>query len=174
MWQHFLALPLVARIVAWAVLGLLALWAIIKAKVIHAALKKVTDAASEYFWAWFRKKVATGESPDTYERTYKGILEGVWYTSTPRTMELFRVNSNGVKITVQVVDATVLYRLMRGTLVEIDTEVMPGYQAELVKRVRRNGSRLKERFPTETEQYYEWSQKDPMGHWEAHKKDKKS
>jgi hypothetical protein len=34
------------------------------------------------------------------------------------------------------VDATVLYRLMRGTLVEIDTEVMPGYQAELVKHVR--------------------------------------
>jgi len=32
-------------------------------------------------------------------------------------------------------------------------------------------SRLKERFPTEKEQDYEWSQKDPMGHWEAHKHD---
>lgn len=32
--------------------------------------------------------------------------------------------------------------------------------------------RLKERFPTEEEQDYEWSQKDPMGHWEAHKDDK--
>jgi hypothetical protein len=31
--------------------------------------------------------------------------------------------------------------------------------------------RLKDRFPTEKEQDYEWSQKDPMGHWEAHKKD---
>lgn len=33
-------------------------------------------------------------------------------------------------------------------------------------------ARLKERFPTEKEQDYEWSQKDPMGHWEAHRKDK--
>lgn len=34
-------------------------------------------------------------------------------------------------------------------------------------------SRLKERFPTEKEQDFEWSQKDPMGHWEAHRKDVK-
>jgi len=32
--------------------------------------------------------------------------------------------------------------------------------------------RLKERFPTEKERDYEFSQKDPMGHWEAHKDDK--
>jgi hypothetical protein len=30
-------------------------------------------------------------------------------------------------------------------------------------------SRLKERFPTEKEQDYKWSQEDPMGHWEAHR-----
>ena len=29
-------------------------------------------------------------------------------------------------------------------------------------------SRLKERFPTEEEQDYQWSQKDPMGHALAH------
>jgi len=34
-------------------------------------------------------------------------------------------------------------------------------------------SRLKERFPTEKEQDYEWAKTDPMGHWEAHKNDKK-
>ena len=33
-------------------------------------------------------------------------------------------------------------------------------------------SRLKERFPTEKEQDYQWSQRDPMGHWEAHENDK--
>lgn len=33
-------------------------------------------------------------------------------------------------------------------------------------------SRLKERFPTEKEQDYQWAKDDPMGHWEAHKKDK--
>jgi hypothetical protein len=33
--------------------------------------------------------------------------------------------------------------------------------------------RLKERFPTAKEEDYKWSQDDPMGHWEAHKDDKK-
>ena len=30
-------------------------------------------------------------------------------------------------------------------------------------------ARFKERFPTEKEEDYQWSQRDPMGHWEAHK-----
>jgi hypothetical protein len=33
--------------------------------------------------------------------------------------------------------------------------------------------RLKGRFPTEAEQDFAWSQKDPHGHWEAPKNDKK-
>jgi hypothetical protein len=32
--------------------------------------------------------------------------------------------------------------------------------------------RLKDRFPTEKEQDREWARNDPMGHWEAHKRDK--
>jgi hypothetical protein len=32
-------------------------------------------------------------------------------------------------------------------------------------------SRLKDRFPTEREQDYKWAQDDPMGHWEAHKRE---
>jgi hypothetical protein len=31
--------------------------------------------------------------------------------------------------------------------------------------------RLKEKFPTEKEEDYRWSQQDPMGHWEAHRDD---
>jgi hypothetical protein len=34
--------------------------------------------------------------------------------------------------------------------------------------------RLKDRFPTEKEQDYKWAKEDPMGHWEAHKNDKKT
>jgi len=34
-------------------------------------------------------------------------------------------------------------------------------------------ARSRERFPTEKEADYDWSQKDPMGHYEAHKDDKK-
>jgi hypothetical protein len=40
-------------------------------------------------------------------------------------------------------------------------------------RVMNIDSRLKERFPTEKEADYKWSQDDPMGHYEAHKNDKK-
>jgi hypothetical protein len=32
-------------------------------------------------------------------------------------------------------------------------------------------ARLREKFPTEKEEGYDWSQRDPMGHWEAHHKD---
>jgi hypothetical protein len=39
-------------------------------------------------------------------------------------------------------------------------------------KLSRIDSRFKERFPTEKEEDYEWSKKDPMGHWEAHKDDK--
>jgi hypothetical protein len=33
--------------------------------------------------------------------------------------------------------------------------------------------RLKERFPTEKETDLQWGKDDPMGHYEAHKRDKK-
>jgi hypothetical protein len=42
----------------------------------------------------------------------------------------------------------------------------------IVFQLSRIAKRTRERFPTEKEQDYDWSQKDPMGHWEAHKKDK--
>ena len=41
-------------------------------------------------------------------------------------------------------------------------------------KLMRIDARLKERFPTEKEQDYEWSQDDPTGHWEAHKANKKN
>jgi hypothetical protein len=40
-------------------------------------------------------------------------------------------------------------------------------------KITKIDARMKERFPTEKEADYDWSQKDPMGHWEAHKYDKK-
>jgi hypothetical protein len=40
-------------------------------------------------------------------------------------------------------------------------------------KISRIDGRLKDRFPTEKEQDYKWSQVDPMGHWEAHKEPKK-
>jgi hypothetical protein len=40
--------------------------------------------------------------------------------------------------------------------------------------VSRIAARLKDRSPTEKEQDYKWALRDPMGHWEAHKDDKKT
>jgi hypothetical protein len=42
----------------------------------------------------------------------------------------------------------------------------------ILSKVSKIEARTKERFPTEKEADYEWSQKDPAGHWEAHKDDK--
>ncbi|MGZ4839890.1 MAG: hypothetical protein ACXVZR_15175 [Terriglobales bacterium] len=38
-------------------------------------------------------------------------------------------------------------------------------------RIEQIAARFKERFPREKETDLDWAQKDPMGHWEAHKKD---
>jgi hypothetical protein len=39
--------------------------------------------------------------------------------------------------------------------------------------VGRIGSRLREHFPTRKEADRDFARRDPMGHWEAHKDDKK-
>ena len=45
--------------------------------------------------------------------------------------------------------------------------------ATIEHRLDKIDKRSRERFPTEKEADYEMSQKDPMGHWELHKDDKK-
>ena len=44
--------------------------------------------------------------------------------------------------------------------------------ALILWKISKIDARLKERFPTEKEVDYKWSQEDPAGHWEAHKDDK--
>jgi hypothetical protein len=39
---------------------------------------------------------------------------------------------------------------------------------------RKIEKRTKERFPTEKEADDDWARKDPMGHWEAHRKETSS
>lgn len=40
----------------------------------------------------------------------------------------------------------------------------------ILLRLGKIDARLKERFPTEKERDRKWAQIDPMGHWEAHRK----
>jgi hypothetical protein len=137
MWQHFLALPLVARIITYAGLGMLAIWASLKSKAIHAIAKKATDTLSDMFWGWLRKKIMLPAQPQTNnERTYKGSFKEYWYSSVPRPMHFFKVIHNGLATTVPVWDTPMFIGLKPGTFVEVDTEALPGYKMETVKRVR--------------------------------------
>jgi hypothetical protein len=136
MWQHLLALPLVARIVALTAAGLLALWGAIKAKAIHAAVKKATDKATTWFWGWLGAKILPHTpQKNSGERTYKGTFQEYRYTSVPRATHLFTIVHEGVATTVPVLDTALFIPIKRGALIEIDTEALPGYEAELVKRV---------------------------------------
>jgi hypothetical protein len=138
MWQHFLTLPLVARVIAYAGVGILALWGIIKAKAIHATVKKATDTASAWFWARLRQKINSGhpQQPATNERTYKGVFDNYAYSSTPYPVYLLQITSNGVTMTVGVEVTPLVAGIKPGTFVEIDTETRSGYTKEFVKRVR--------------------------------------
>ena len=61
-----------------------------------------------------------------------------------------------------------------GRNVEVLLAVIAALLFCVIVQLGRIASRLKEKFPTEEEEDYRWSQKDPMGHWEAHKNDKGS
>lgn len=138
MWQHFLALPIVARVLAYAGVGLLALWGILKAKAIHGALKKAKDTATTWFWAWLHKKINLGhpQQPATNERTYKGVFDNYSYSSTPEPVYLLQITRH-VTTTKVVVEVTPLFAgIKAGTWVEVDTETRSGYTQEFVKRVR--------------------------------------
>jgi hypothetical protein len=59
------------------------------------------------------------------------------------------------------------------TRVEFLLGIIPVILFFILPRLSSISSCLRERFPTEFESDYEWSQKDPAGHWEADKNDKK-
>ena len=140
MWQRVLVLPIVARIIVWAGGAVLALYTAIKAKAIHAAMRKASGAAFARFWKWVHTRATLGHPQDSNEKTYKGIFQDYWYTSTPRAMNFFSLIQDGVTTTVQVLDTNLLARLKKGALVEIDTEASPGHDYEIVRRVRVHGA----------------------------------
>ena len=58
------------------------------------------------------------------------------------------------------------------TRVDIFLAVIVALLFLILLAVERIASRLKEKFPTEKEEGRQWAKDDPMGHWEAQKKDK--
>jgi hypothetical protein len=76
----------------------------------------------------------------------------------------------------------ILPRAVHRYLVELESGLMKGIEVALLligvllvlilARLGNIERRLKERFPSEKEQDKQWAKADPMGHWEAHRKDK--
>jgi hypothetical protein len=133
MWRSSLSLPLVVRVIAWVTVGFLGLTAMAKAKAIQATLTALWKAASERFWNWVRTKLAV-DLRGTSGRTYKGRFEDYWYIGSPHDAWFFSLSHNGVRTTVPVLETQMLATVKRGTLVEVDTEVLSG--VESVQRVR--------------------------------------
>jgi hypothetical protein len=135
MLHQFLALPLVARIIAYVVAAGLALWVALKAKAIHAIVKKAIGTLADTFWGWVRKKLGLNRQQlDSNWRTYEGAFQDYWYTSLPRPMHFFKISRDGKATTVPVDDTSLFLGLKPGTFVEVDTEVRMG--CEVVKRIR--------------------------------------
>ena len=121
MWRTFF-IPLMGRIIVVAVGAVVAFVALVKALRFR---KRV------------HKKATVGQPQDSTAKRYKGVFQNYWYKSNPRHMYFFSVTHDGVSTTVQILDPNLLAGLKRGTLVEIDTEVVPGHKYEIVKRVHR-------------------------------------
>jgi hypothetical protein len=137
MWRT-LFISLMGRIVTVAVGAVLAFVALVKARAIGAIMKKMGEAILLRFRKRVHKKATLGHPQDSTAKRYKGAFQNYWYNSNPRHMYFFSVTHDGVSTTVQILDPNLLAGLKRGTLVEIDTEVVPGHKYEVVKRVRVN------------------------------------
>jgi hypothetical protein len=136
MWHNFLALPSVVQIIAWVGSSILAVYAALKAKAIHAALRKVRTEASLRFWKWVGKKAAIEHPQAGNERTYKGEFGDYWYVGGLRGTHFFSVTHDRITTTVQVLETNLFHGVRGGTFVEIDTEPRPGFDYEIVRRVR--------------------------------------
>lgn len=135
MWRTFF-IPLMGRIFVVAVAAILAFVAVVKARTIGAMMKKMGEAVLLPFQRWLHKKTTLGHRQDSTAKRYKGVFQNYWYKSNPRHIYFFSVTHDGVSTTVQILDPNLLAGLKKGTLVEIDTAVVPGQKYEIVKRVR--------------------------------------
>ena len=134
MWRTFI-IPLMGRIAVVAVGAVLAFVALLKARTIGAMMKKMGEAVLLGVRNWVHKKATLGHPQDSTAKRYKGVFQSYWYKSNPRHIYFFSLSHDGVSTTVEILNPNLLAGLKRGTLVEIDTEVVPGHKYEIVKRV---------------------------------------
>ena len=126
---------MVRQLWPYAVAFFAAIFAFAKRKVISATLEKAKVSASNKFWSWLSGKVAPTQKNNG--RTYKGTFQGYFeYANYPREC-YFEVIQDGVETKVPVSRTNLLSGVQPGILVEIDTEVVPGFKFEVIMRVRK-------------------------------------
>lgn len=124
----------VAHPVPYAVTALVALGAFIKRKMIGAASTASWKWIKGKFFGWLSENLP-GQSP-IHEKTYKGTFHGFQqYSNYPHEC-FFTVTNKGVTTSVPTMRTNLLSSVREGALVEIDTEILPHYKVEVVRRVR--------------------------------------
>jgi hypothetical protein len=142
-WSHFLALPLVVRILG--LLGIVgaAAYAWLKRKVIGAATGALASATRDKFWGYVRKQVNAAQAAPALvsQKTYKGKFQCYnTYSNYPHETFFELVEDGDVLVKVPVWRTNFFTGVPYGTLVEVDTQVALNSRAELVRRVRVVGS----------------------------------
>jgi hypothetical protein len=154
MWQHILALPLVAKAIPLLGVVGLAVWGWFKHQAISKAGSAATKTAESKVWVWMAKKVYAAVPPPTAvttkphnEKTYRGtFLRYAQHATYPRN-HFFEIEHEGTTHTVPVMGTHLLKGLQPGVFVEIDTLLGVTYYVEVVQRVRVLKEKPKPRGP---------------------------
>ena len=138
MWHHFIALPLVTKIIGLIAVAGLAIFGWLKGKAIATATSVVSRTVRDRFWNYVRRnvQVETKQGARPNERTYRGVFRGCFqYENWPRE-HYFEVDDGGTIVKVPIMRTNLLSGVAPGKTVAIDTMVGANYYAEIVQRVR--------------------------------------
>jgi hypothetical protein len=145
MWHNFIALPLVAKIIALIGVAALSAWGLLKRKTLATIASALTDAVGERFWGYVRRKLDTGAKPSTRpstpnDRIYRGIFQGYaqhQHSGDGYPSQRFLTLVDGATTIKIPVSRTDLFaHVQPGQYVEVDTKTGVFNDQEIVQRVR--------------------------------------
>jgi len=112
----------------------LALVAFIKRNAIGAATSAMRNTPKEKFFGWFDKNLPRQKRKNA--KTYRGIFMGFFQYESPPHGWFFFVCEDDIEHKVPTMSSNLLTGVQHGSVVEIDTQVLPGARVEIIRRVR--------------------------------------
>jgi len=112
----------------------LALVAFIKRNAIGAATSAMRNKPKEKFFGWFDKNLPRQKRKNA--KTYRGIFMGFFQYESPPHGWFFFVCEDDIEHKVPTMSSNLLTGVQHGSVVEIDTQVLPGARVEIIRRVR--------------------------------------